>query len=87
MPAGGKLRPRPVEPQPEANRTEPEAAQADAVTSNATQMPQDTPPAQETVQDPMAQAALAYVGGDPDAETYWDAAINNQVSRPREPRT
>jgi hypothetical protein len=29
------------------------------------------------VQDPMARAALSYVGADPDAELYWYQAIND----------
>lgn len=34
-------------------------------------------PAPPDLQDPMARAALAYVGADPDAEMYWYEAIND----------
>jgi len=37
------------------------------------------------VQDPMARAALSYVGTDPDADAYWIAAINDP-SLPAEER-
>jgi hypothetical protein len=37
------------------------------------------------VQDPMARAALSYVGTDPDADAYWIAAINDP-SLPTEER-
>lgn len=70
-PARNKLRPKPVEPQTEANQT----AQANTVTPNATQTPPDTPAAEETIQDATAQVALAYLGADSDTETYSDEAI------------
>ena len=76
-PASGTLRPRPVEPQTKAYHPELEAAQANAVTPDATQTPQDTPADQEAIQDLMAQAALAYVGVEPGAETYGDEASND----------
>lgn len=70
----GKFRPEPVELEPAADQNEPQVAQAEAVTPEVSQTPQGTP---ETIQDPMARVALAYVGADPDAETYWYKAINN----------
>ena len=33
--------------------------------------------AKELIQDPMARAALGFVGTDPEAEQYWIAAIND----------
>ncbi len=36
------------------------------------------------IQDPMARAALAYVGADPDAESYWYEAINDPSLGPQE---
>jgi hypothetical protein len=73
----GKLRPEPVELETAADQNEPEVAQAEAVTPEVSQTPQGALVAPEMVQDPMARAALAYVGADPDAETYWYEAINN----------
>lgn len=72
-----KLRSKPVEPQIAADQNEPPVAQAETVTPQALQTPQGTPTAPKTMQDPMARVALAYVGADPDAETYWYEAINN----------
>jgi hypothetical protein len=63
-PARSSLRPKPAEPQ-----TEPAVAQADA---EATQTPQDTSAAEETIQDALAQAALAYV-----AQTYGDETMTD----------
>jgi len=34
-------------------------------------------PGKPPIQDPMARAALTYVGADPDAELYWYQAIND----------
>ena len=34
-------------------------------------------PGKPPIQDPMARAALSYVGADPDAELYWYEAIND----------
>jgi hypothetical protein len=76
-PVRSKRRPKPVEPQTASNQTEPAATEADAVTPSATQTPQGTPATEETLQDAMAQAALAYVGSDPNAETDWYEAIND----------
>jgi hypothetical protein len=76
-PVRSKRQPKPVEPQTAANQTQPAAAQADAVTPSATQTPQGTPTAEETLQDAMAQAALAYIGGDPNAETDWYEATSD----------
>lgn len=73
----GRLRPEPVELETAADQNEPEVAQAEAVTPEVIQTQQGTPAAPETVQDPMARAALAYVGADPDAEMYWYEAIND----------
>ena len=73
----GKLRPEPVEPEAAADQNEPQVAQAEVVTPEVTQTQQGTPAAPETIQDPMARAALAYVGADPDAEAYWYEAIND----------
>jgi hypothetical protein len=69
----GQLRPEPVEPETAADQNEPQ----ETMTLEVSQTPQGTLVAPETVQDPMARAALAYVGADPDAETYWYEAINN----------
>lgn len=35
-------------------------------------------PSGATVQDPLARAALSFVGADPDCEAYWVGAINDQ---------
>jgi hypothetical protein len=76
-PAPGMSRPQPVEPQTEASQTEPTVAQAEAVTPTTPQTPQDTLVADETIQNALAQPALAYVGSDPDSEMSWDEAIND----------
>jgi hypothetical protein len=72
-PVRSKRRPKPAEPQTASNQTESAATRADA----ATQTPQGTPAAEETLQDAMAPAALAYVGSDPNAETDWDEATSD----------
>ena len=36
------------------------------------------------IQDPMARAALSYVGADPEAELYWYQAINDPSLGPQE---
>ncbi len=41
-------------------------------------------PGKPPIQDPMARAALSYVGSDPDAELYWYQAINDPSLGPQE---
>jgi hypothetical protein len=41
-------------------------------------------PGKPPIQDPMARAALSYVGADPDAELYWYQAINDPSLGPQE---
>ena len=53
------------------------AAPANAKTPNATAATPGARPGKPPIQDPMARAALAYVGADPDAEMYWYQAIND----------
>jgi hypothetical protein len=43
----------------------------------ASAQPPQTPPSSQDIQDPLARAALSFVGADPDAEEYWIQAINN----------
>jgi hypothetical protein len=40
--------------------------------------------AKPPIQDPMARAALGYVGADPEAEMYWYQAINDPALPPQE---
>lgn len=41
-------------------------------------------PGKPPIQDPMARAALSYVGADPEAELYWYQAINDPSLGPQE---
>jgi hypothetical protein len=72
------------QPQPEPPRTKspvggnaPKVAQAGGKTQKTGQATRSGSPAQPDLQDPMARAALAFVGADPDAEMYWYKAIND----------
>jgi hypothetical protein len=60
-----------------ADRGMPNAPQPNPTTQNARQVAPAQPRGKEPLQDPLARAALARVGLDPDAESYWYAAINN----------
>jgi hypothetical protein len=42
------------------------------------------PSAKEPLKDPVARAALAWVGADPEAEAYWYGAINDPSLPPNE---
>ena len=66
---------------PEIVRAETPVA-AEAVTTNlppTVQLTKSGKPKHEKppIQDPEARAALGWVGADPDAEQYWEAAIND----------
>jgi hypothetical protein len=72
------------QPQPEPPKTKspvdgnvPKVAWAGGKTQKAGQPTPGGSPAQTGLQDPMARAALAFVGADPDAEMYWYQAIND----------
>jgi hypothetical protein len=57
--------------------SDPKTPQANPATPNAAQPAPAKPRGKAAPQDPMARAALARVGVDPAAESYWYAAINN----------
>ena len=61
----------------EASASSKTSAPANAKTPNATAAAPITRPGKPPIQDPMARSALAYVGADQDAETYWYKAIND----------
>lgn len=56
-------------------QAKPEVPQSTAPRSPAPSGPASRTP--EPVQDPLARVALSFVGADPDAEAYWDMAIND----------
>ena len=60
-----------------ANASSRESSSAQAKTQNAGVATPGARPGKPPAQDPMARAALAYVGADPDAEMYWYEAIND----------
>jgi hypothetical protein len=69
--------PAPSTPAPQsAPSAEPSQAAAKAP-SKVSQANQGQSPAKESLQDPLAREALAFVGADPMAEEYWFAAIND----------
>lgn len=76
-PSVSESRTEPVKPDPQTNNSEQKASAAGAKTQKTPGAKQGSSPAPEPLQDPAARVALAFVGADPDAETYWYAAIND----------
>jgi hypothetical protein len=64
------------ETQAPAGTSEKKAAPAQAKAPQTAAAP-GARPGKPPIQDPMARAALSYVGADPDAELYWYQAIND----------
>jgi hypothetical protein len=77
----------PAKPEAQAKAGTPKTASADTskkkaapAQGKATQVAGATPgarPGKAPIQDPIARAALSFVGADPDAELYWYEAIND----------
>ena len=84
----------PVKPEAQAEAGTPKAAptntsakKAASTQGKATQVAGATPGTRSgkpPIQDPMARAALSFVGADPDAELYWYEAINDPALGPQE---
>ena len=70
--------PQPLNPVNPAGQTNSTLQQAVAQTNRA------GPPSKPPLQDPMARVALAFVGADAEAETYWYGAINDPSLPPNE---
>jgi hypothetical protein len=60
-----------------ADAVAPKTPQVNPTPQTAAQPAPAKPRTKDPLQDPLARAALARVGRDPDAESYWYAAINN----------
>jgi hypothetical protein len=65
------------ETQAAAGTSEKKAAPAQAKAPQTAPAAPGARPGKPPIQDPMARAALSYVGADPDAELYWYQAIND----------
>jgi hypothetical protein len=70
-------RPEPPNVKSQTDGNTPQAAQAQGKMPKTGQATPGGSPAQPDLQDPMARAALAFVGADLDAEMYWYEAIND----------
>ncbi len=67
-----------------AGTSEKTAAPAQGRAPNAAGATPGARPGKPPIQDPMARAALSYVGADPEAELYWYQAINDPSLGPQE---
>ena len=76
-PSDSKAPAEPIQSPIPAGAPDPKTPQANPATQNAAQPAPAKPRGKAAPQDPLARAALARVGVDPAAESYWYAAINN----------
>jgi len=76
----------PVQPEAQAavGTNEKKAAPSQGKTPQVAAATPGVRPGKPPIQDPMARAALSYVGADPDAELYWYQAINDPSLGPQE---
>jgi len=72
------------EAQAAAGTSEKKAAPAQGKAPKAAGATPGARPGKPPIQDPMARAALSYVGADPEAELYWYQAINDPSLGPQE---
>lgn len=79
-------RAEPVTPEAQAaaGTSEKKAGPAQGKTVKAAGATPGARPGKPPIQDPMARAALSYVGADTDAELYWYQAINDPSLGPQE---
>jgi len=72
------------EAQVAAGTSEKKAVPVPGKAPNAVGTKSGTRPGKPPIQDPIARAALSYVGADPEAELYWYQAINDPSLGPQE---
>jgi hypothetical protein len=75
--SAGQPQPEPPQTKSQVDGNAPKVAQAGGKAQKTGPAMRSGSPAPPDLQDPMARAALAYVGADPDAEMYWYEAIND----------